>query len=448
MSVKLQGSANQTLWGATVGFFVGFAAVSLFNVTALKFKVPMHLNPASLGLLMAMPLLSGSFLRIPFSAWVDRNGGRKPVIVLLSISILGVLGVFLTAHALYPKHITPAIYPWLLFLGLLSGCGIATFSPGISQVAFWFPKRRQGWALGAYAGFGNLAPGLFVLLMPLALAHLGLSTVYLVWLALLAAGTGIYALFARNAWYFQLVSSGVSTDEAAAIARAHGAEIIPVGKAVRSLALAGGRWETWGLVMLYFTTFGGFLALTVWLPNYLHAAFGKPIPIAARIAGGFSLASSLVRVFGGAWADKFGGRAVGFAALVMVVVGGMVAGCTVSFEGSLTGIAMIMLGMGINNAAVFKLLPNIIPQAVSGAAGWVGGLGALGGFVLPPLWGEIADSAPAAGKTAGYSHGMLAFSVLGAGCMVLMAMLRAKSAAVPNSPQPVVRESPVLSQAV
>ncbi len=423
----LKGTATRTLCGATLGFFVGFASVSLFNVTALKFKGPMHLNAATLGLLMAMPLLSGSFLRIPFSAWVDRNGGRKPILILLGLAILGVLGVFLTAHAYYPKHITPGLYPWLLFLGLLSGCGIATFSPGISQVAFWFPKKRQGWALGAYAGFGNLAPGLFVLLMPLALAHFALGTVYLIWLAMLIAGTGMYAILARNAWYFQLRKAGRTEQQSATIAQEHGAELLPTGKAVRSLQLAAARWETWGLVMLYFTSFGGFLALTVWLPNYWHAAFGKPIPTAARIAGGLSLASSLVRVFGGTWADKSGGRVVGLVALSLIVLGALVAGCSLSFQNSFAGISLIMLGMGLNNAAVFKLLPNIIPEAVSGAAGCVGGLGALGGFVLPPIWGEIVRSQSKAEKAAAYAHGMLAFAVLGAGCLALLAVLRPKA---------------------
>jgi NNP family nitrate/nitrite transporter-like MFS transporter len=29
-------------------------------------------------------------------------------------------------------------------------------------------------------------------------------------------------------------------------------------------------------------------------------------------------------------------------------------------------------------------VPQAVPQAVGGAAGWVGGLGAFGGFVIPP----------------------------------------------------------------
>ena len=47
------------------------------------------------------------------------------------------------------------------------------------------------------------------------------------------------------------------------------------------------------------------------------------------------------------------------------------------------------IGMGISNAAVFKLVPQEVPEAVGGAAGWVGGLGAFGGFVIPPIMGAF-----------------------------------------------------------
>ena len=74
---KVKGTPAQGLAGATLGFFIGFAAVALFGPTAAKFQQVMHLSPMAVGFLVAMPSLSGSLLRIPFSAWVDTTGGRK-----------------------------------------------------------------------------------------------------------------------------------------------------------------------------------------------------------------------------------------------------------------------------------------------------------------------------------------------------------------------------------
>src|SRR5512134_1729253 len=138
------GTPAQGLAGATIGFFVGFAAVSLFGPTAKSLRGILDLGPLEIGFLVAVPSLSGSLLRIPFSAWVDTTGGRKPFLVLLSLSVLGMAGLAAVVLLLYPDRLSANLYPLLLGLGVLSGCGIATFSPGISQVSYWFPQARQG----------------------------------------------------------------------------------------------------------------------------------------------------------------------------------------------------------------------------------------------------------------------------------------------------------------
>ena len=71
--------------------------------------------------------------------------------------------------------------------------------------------------------------------------------------------------------------------------------------------------------------------------------------------------------------------------------------------------AIIMaVGMGIANAALFKLVPEYVPDAIGGAAGWVGGLGAFGGFAIPPVMGAFVT----ASGTAGYAQGFVVFVVL------------------------------------
>lgn len=63
---------------------------------------------------------------------------------------------------------------------------------------------------------------------------------------------------------------------------------------------------------------------------------------------------------------------------------------------------VMAIGMGICNAAVFKLMPLFVPQAVGGAAGWIGGLGAFGGFAIPPLMGLMVSNFGAAGYPVGF----------------------------------------------
>ncbi|MEW6034155.1 MAG: MFS transporter [Chloroflexota bacterium] len=423
---KLKGTPAQGLFGATLGFFTGFAAVSIFGPAAHRFQEVMHLSPVLLGLLVAIPSLSGSLMRIPFSAWVDTTGGRKPFLVLLGLSVLGMLGLFLVVYLLYPERLNSGLYPLLLLLGALSGCGIATFSVGISQVSYWFPQARQGRALGTYAGIGNMAPGLFSLLLPLALSSWGLAGSYLAWLIFLTAGAAVYYLVGRNAWYFQLLRQGAPPERARETAcKDCGQQIFPAGSLTASLKLSARRWKTWALVTVYFTTFGGFIALTAWLPTYWREFFGVT-PIAAGILTAlYSILTSIVRVFGGAVSDRLGGERTAILAILVMLAGGVIMMASHNYGLSIVGEVVMALGMGVGNAAVFKLVPQEVPEAVGGAAGWVGGLGAFGGFAIPPLMGAFvrASGAP------GYAQGFVVFIALAALSLSLSYVLRRARAA-------------------
>lgn len=386
---QIQGDPRQALIAATLGFFVGFAAVALFGPTARRFQEVMQLSPLAVGFLVAMPSLSGSLLRIPFSAWVDTTGGRKPFLTLLLLSVVGMAGLTAIVHLFYPASLTAAWYPLILGLGVLCGCGIATFSVGISQVAYWFPHRQQGRALAIFAGLGNLAPGIFSFILPLALTSLGLGGSYLAWLAFLVLGATLYAVLGRNAWYFQLRAQGLSPEEARQEAQRLGQELFPAGTLTASLKISARVWRTWALVLIYFTTFGGFIGLTAWLPTYWQSFFGVNAVVAGTLTAVYSVLTSLVRVLGGVMSDRLreGGENTAILALLTLLVGALVMTTSHQFELSVPGEILLAIGMGITNAAVFKMVPKEVPEAVGGAAGWVGGLGAFGGFVIPPVMG-------------------------------------------------------------
>lgn len=440
---NFKGSPRRALTGATIGFFTGFASVALFGPTARILDVAMDLSPVAVGFLVAMPNLSGSLLRIPFAAWADAAGGRKPFLVLFLLSIVGMGGLTALMFALpmerasassareasrhdehddeddhdgekengegkheeeedddddhdddevesagfIPKESRTVIYALLLVLGLLCGCGIATFSVGVGQVSCWYTKAAQGRALAAYAGLGNLAPGLFSLLVPAAIAAAGLSGAYLAWFLFLIAGTLVYARLTDNSWYFQARAAGADPATARAEAAARGQEIFPTGTVKQSLVTAARVWRTWALLIVYFTTFGGFLAITVWSPTYWTGAFGKSLPAAGALTAAFAILSSLVRVAGGIMADKLkeGGENTAILAVLVTLVASILMTTTRQFEIAVPGILLLAIGMGMTNAAVFRMLPEAVPQAVGGAAGWIGGLGALGGFIVPPI---------------------------------------------------------------
>ncbi len=414
----IKGSANAALWAATIGFFIGFGSVSLFGPTAHLFAGIMQLTPTDIGLLVAIPMLTGSLLRIPFGAWVDSSGGRLPFLILLIASLIGMIGLFYMLKVLYPAHLTHADFTWLLVFGALAGCGIATFSVGIGQVSYWFPQHRQGWALAAYAGFGNTSPGLVALIVPAITVALGLWVSYLVSASILVVGLVFYFIYGLNAPYFQYRKAGMTYDDAVSKAREKGQELFPKGNPLVALWESAIHWRTWPLVILYFTTFGGFLALTAWFPVYWKSFFHVSVMEAVGLTAGFSLFSALIRVPGGLWADRIGGEIVAIISLLVLLAGAFIMTYSQSLGWSVFGEILIGAGMGVNNAAVFKLVPLYVPDFVGGAAGWIGGLGALGGFAVPPLLGYfVAEQGPI-----GYAHGMLTYVGL-AIISLLMAVL-------------------------
>ncbi|MDM0930967.1 MFS transporter [Clostridium perfringens] len=427
-NLNLKGNPNRGLIGATLGFFIGFAAVSLYGPTSAVFKEAfVNLNPVLLALLIAAPNLSGSLLRIPFSAWVDTTGGRKPLIVLLLLSIIGMGGLYIVL-AFFSDNLNQ--YYYLLFaLGLLSGCGIATFSVGVSQASYWFPKSKQGVALGIYGGVGNLAPGIFALLIPnLALPLLGLPGSYLAWLIFLIVGTVIYIKIGQNAWYFQLVDKGINKDEAKEIAsKEYGQELFPKGKASETLLISAKSWKTWALVFIYFTTFGGFLALTGWFPNYWMTYFGLNMKVAGLLTALYSILTSLTRIYGGKVADKNGGEITTIVSLGIALIGAICMTFASTMTLAIIGIILLAIGMGVANAAVFKIVPNAVPEAMGGASGWIGGLGALGGFLIPPVMASFLNRSGFAGYSQGFSV-FIVLIIIAIGVIALFQALQKRSA--------------------
>ncbi|MDE2167446.1 MAG: MFS transporter [Alphaproteobacteria bacterium] len=407
LNTTLSGTPAQGLALGTWGFFVGFAAVALYGPAAKYFQEQMQLGGLAVGLLVAAPQLTGSLLRIPFGAWVDRVGGRLPMLTLFGLSLIGMWGLVFILFTV--KTLTVSVYPIVLMFGFLSGCGVASFSVGIPQVSYWYPQSRQGTVLGAYGGIGNLAPGIFTLLLPFAIAAWGLAGSYLAWLIFLVVGAAIYFFLAKDAYFFQLRRQGHDLDAAKAIARERGQELFPTGTVWQAVITAAEDTRTWGLVSLYFVSFGGFLALTAWFPTYWVNLYHLTPREAGLIGGlGFSILAAVIRVFGGMLSEKFGGERTAVVAFALVLGGALVLTFIVDFGSDFVGEIFVALGMGIGNAAVFKMVPKYVPEAVGGASGLVGGLGALGGFIIPPFLGATVDALGARG----YAGGFFAYVIL------------------------------------
>ena len=405
--IQVKGSPVRGLTGATLGFFFGAAAISLFGPSATRFKEAMDLDPAMVGVLVAIPSLSGSLLRIPFGAWVDTTGGKKPFLILMLLSIVGLGGLSLLLYNHYPE--TMQGFYWLvLLLGCLSGCGIATFSVGVGQTSYWYPKQKQGAPLGIFGGIGTMAAGVFALVLPVFLRSFGFISAYFAWTLFLIIGAVLYWRIGENAYYFQYKQAGCTEEESRKAAQERGQEMYPTGSIRQSLLLSARVPATWILVASYFSTFGGFLALTAWFPTFWQQSFGVEAITAGLLTAAFSISAALLRIPGGKLADRIGGLKVSLIALFVLLAASVVMAFASHLAFAFMAAMVIAVAFGMNNAAVFKLVPFYVSHSVGGASGWVGGLGAFGGFVIPPVMGAVVSHL----GVAGYARGFLVFAVL------------------------------------
>lgn len=405
--IKIKGSPARGLLAATLGFFFGSAAISLFGPTATKLDEVMELSPSMLGLLVAIPTLSGSLLRIPFGASVDENGGRKPFTVLMVLSVIGLVGLSILLTTRYPDNME-GTYWIILLLGCLSGCGVATFSVGAGQSSYWYPKHKQGFSMGVFGGFGTLGAGVFAFLLPMMLHSLGFVPAYYVWTICMAIGTLLYLLISCNAPYFQFRQKGYEKEKSKQMAIEAGQELFPTGSLKQSLTNSAKIPETWMLVISYFLSFGGFIAVTAWLPTYWQKTHEFSITQAGMFTAIYACTSSGLRILGGYLSDKIGGIKVSLFALSILGVSSLIMSFSESIVISGVSTLLIALAFGFNNAAIMKLVPVYVPKSVGGASGWVGGLGAFGGFIFPIVLGRTVDVI----GTIGYYRGFLVFTLL------------------------------------
>ena len=327
----------------------------MVSAFAPVFRRALHLSATQTALLVAVPVLLGSLARLPVGVLADRLGGRAVFTVLMIISAVPL--------ALVPLAAT---YRQLLLVGFFLGLAGSSFAVGVGYVSRWFAMERQGGALGMY-GLGNIGQSAAVFLAPVIAGSLGLRTVFWGLSAALVLWGGVFASFARNA---------------PVAARPKGVRDMLILLAHAPLA--------WALAGLYFLTFGGFVAFSIYLPTLLRDQFGLTAADAGFRTAGFVVLATLMRPLGGWLSDRIGGARVLSAALVGIGMFSLLLGWTRMLPFTVGALGCSAL-LGLGNGAVFQLVPRFFPAERATVTGLVGAMGGLGGFFPPLLLGFFRD---------------------------------------------------------
>src|SRR5678816_1218996 len=150
---------------STTAFTVCFMVWMMFAVIGIPIKENLGLNETQFGVLVALPVLTGSLIRLPLGMWTDRYGGR---IVFFILMLSTVIPIWLIGYATEFWH--------FLVTGLFVGVAGGSFTVGISYCARWFPRERQGLAMGIF-GSGNTGAAVNKLVAPSIVVAIGWAMV-------------------------------------------------------------------------------------------------------------------------------------------------------------------------------------------------------------------------------------------------------------------------------
>ena len=392
--------ASRNLWISVPCLLLAFCVWMLFSAVAVNLpKVGFTFTTDQLFMLTALPSLSGALLRVPYAFMVPVFGGRRWT--AFSTGIMIVPCVWLG----FAVQDTSTPFSVFVIISLLCGFAGANFASSMANISFFFPKAKQGGALGINGGLGNMGVSVMQLIAPLAISvsifaafggggvtQADGSSLYLqnaawIWVPFLV-------IFTLAAWFFM---NDLSASKASL------SEQLPVLK----------RGHLWVMALLYLATFGSFIGFSAGFAmlsktqfpdvNILHLAFFGP------------LIGALARSAGGMISDKLGGVRVTlinfvfmalFSALLFLTLPGSGSGSFLAFYLVFMG---LFLTAGLGSGSTFQMIAIIFRQITltrvkqqggsdeqaqheavtetAAALGFISAIGAVGGFFIPKAFG-------------------------------------------------------------
>jgi NNP family nitrate/nitrite transporter-like MFS transporter len=360
---------------STLAFAVCFTVWVMFGVTGISIREELGLDSTKFGLLTATPILTGAVFRLPLGILTDRFGGR---IVMLVLLVVCAVPVWISSYA-------TALWQFLA-LGLALGVVGASFSVGTPYVARFFPPARRGFAMGVF-GAGTVGAAVNMFVAPALVGAYGWQVVPRVYAVALLVTALVF-------WLFSAPDPGLGGK-------------VPAPVRAQLAVLKDPR--VWKYCQYYSIVFGGFTALSVWMPQYFRSEYGFGIAQAGLLAACFSLPGGAFRALGGWLSDRFGAHEVTWwvlwAAWVCLFLlsyprtefvvhtidgpkGFMIALPSWAFTALLFALG---IAFACGMASTFKLLGDDFPETLGTVSGIVGMAGGIGGFLLPVMFGTMLD---------------------------------------------------------
>ncbi len=351
---------NAVLFWSTLSFTLFFAVWLQFGILGIAIQDTLGLTAGQFAVLISVPVLTGSLLRLPLGILTDVFGGR---VVTSLLHLVVAVPCFLIAGA--------QSYESLVLYALMMGLAGTSFAVGIAWNAAWFPADRQGFAMGMF-GAGNVGASVTKLIGPVLIGLVPVGASAFIpggWRFIPFLYGFMMLLMAALVWFCT-----PKRDKRPSQARS-----------VRAMLKPLSHPQVWRFGLYYVVVFGAYVALSSWLPKYYVSVYELPLETAALVTTLFIFPASLLRPFGGFLSDRFGARTVmlgsfaviGAASLALAVLPALGVAAFTAL------VVTIGVAMGVGKASNLKFVPVWYPKDVGAVGGMVGLLGGLGGWFLP-----------------------------------------------------------------
>src|SRR5689334_2443436 len=385
--------ARRNLIWSIVAEHLGFSIWLLWSIVAVKLpQAGFHYTTDELFQLVALPGLIGSLARFPYAFAPAMFGGRNWTIV--SAGVLFIPTLALAYFVTQPE--TP--FSLMLIVAATAGLGGGNFASSMANISFFYPDRMKGWALGLNAAAGNLGVAVVQLITPLLLGF-GFISLYLT----SPSADGLYLQNAGLMWIVPLTVAVIGVYlfmNNLTSARSSFKEQLVIVK----------RKHTWVMSYIYIGTFGSFIGYSAAFPLLIKTQF-PAISVGLAFLG--PLVGSISRPIGGLIADKIGGAKVtfwNFVAMGAATLGVMYFVDHKEFAGFLTMFLALFVLTGIGNGSAYRMIASIFREQklsearsqretdralalkeagleAAAAIGFIGGVGACGGYLIPSGFG-------------------------------------------------------------
>lgn len=385
--------ARRNLIWSIIAEHLGFSIWLTWSIVATKLpQAGFHYTTDELFQLVALPGLIGSLMRFPYTFAVTTFGGRNWTV--FSVAVLLIPTIALAYFVTKPD--TPF---WLmLIVASTAGLGGGNFASSMANISFFYPNRMKGWALGLNAAGGNIGVSSVQLLTPLLMGF-GIINLY-------QATPGPGGVYLQNAGLVWMLPLAISVLGAYFFMN----NLTSARSNLKEKLAVVGRKHTWIMSFIYIGTFGSFIGYSAAFPLLIKTQF-PAITVAIAFLG--PLVGSLARPLGGLLADKIGGAIVtfwNFIAMAAATIGVMYFVDIKDFTGFLAMFLILFVTTGIGNGSTYRMIPSIfreenlrrargqgeggrllalrIASIESAAAlGFIGAIGACGGYLIPRGFG-------------------------------------------------------------